>query len=83
MKDALMADMFDRIAGRYDFLNRFLSMRRDVYWRKRVVRSLPKTKGLSVLYVATGTADLAICSCMNAQQVERVSGVDVSKQMLA
>ena len=57
--------MFDRIAARYDTVNRVLSLGHDQRWRKRVVRALGIAKGdhgahPRVLDVATGTGDLAI-----------------------
>ena len=52
--------MFDRIAGRYDLLNRMLSFGQDVVWRNRVARHLPKKDNLRLLDLATGTADQLI-----------------------
>jgi demethylmenaquinone methyltransferase/2-methoxy-6-polyprenyl-1,4-benzoquinol methylase len=50
--------MFDRIAGRYDVLNRTLTFGMDVRWRRRTVRSLGLPPGARVLDVACGTGDL-------------------------
>lgn len=83
MKEASMAGMFNRIAPRYDFLNRMLSFRRDVYWRKQVVRQLPKGPDLVVIDIATGTGDLAIAMCQQAPNVAKVYGIDVSDAMMA
>ena len=52
--------MFDRISGRYDLLNRILSMRRDVAWRKRLARNLPEINDQRVLDLATGTGDILL-----------------------
>jgi demethylmenaquinone methyltransferase/2-methoxy-6-polyprenyl-1,4-benzoquinol methylase len=52
--------MFGEVAGRYDFLNHFLSMHVDRYWRWRTVRRAPPTGSGPVLDVCTGTADLAL-----------------------
>ena len=52
--------MFDRIASRYDLLNRLLSFRQDVVWRNKVVSLLPQKDNLTVLDLATGTGDLIL-----------------------
>ena len=48
--------MFDRIAGRYDFLNRVISFNLDTFWRKRAIKALgiKATDGF-VLDLGTGT----------------------------
>ncbi len=54
--------MFSGIAGRYDFLNRLLSMGIDTYWRKRCIKSLKRRleqRG-PLLDLAAGTGDLAL-----------------------
>ncbi|MCU0232557.1 MAG: ubiquinone/menaquinone biosynthesis methyltransferase [Thermoanaerobaculales bacterium] len=52
--------MFARIAGRYDLLNRLLSLGRDVAWRRVVARRVAAHEPALVLDVCTGTGDLAL-----------------------
>ncbi len=79
-KKEQVAGMFDRIAGKYDFLNHFLSLGIDKGWRKKAIRTLKEIQPAKILDVATGTGDLAIASLkLNPQQV---TGVDISEGML-
>ena len=79
-KKEQVATMFDNIAGNYDFLNHFLSLGIDIFWRKRLVRKLQKQKPRNILDVATGTADLAIA--MMKIKPFNVVGIDISNGML-
>lgn len=76
-----MAAMFNGIAKQYDFLNHFLSLGIDKYWRKRLVRLLKKQSPQYVLDVATGTGDLAI-AIHKGTTAKQIIGVDISEQML-
>ena len=57
---AAVRDMFDAIAPRYDRLNRIISLRLDVRWRKRALRELALPAGSTVLDLASGTGDLCV-----------------------
>jgi len=80
-KKEQVEEMFDNIAHRYDFLNRFLSAGFDQGWRKRAIKEMGKIKPKSILDVATGTADLAIAEAV--LKPDKIVGVDLSKEMLA
>ena len=80
-KKQQIADMFDRIAFRYDFLNRFLSGGVDIYWRRRAIRELAAASPSTILDVATGTGDMAIMLTKYLPS-SRVTGIDISKGML-
>lgn len=80
-KKEQVAEMFDRIAGRYDFMNRFLSARTDIGWRKKAIKLLKKDEPKTILDIATGTADMAIMACKLIKP-ERVEGIDISPKML-
>jgi demethylmenaquinone methyltransferase / 2-methoxy-6-polyprenyl-1,4-benzoquinol methylase len=53
-------EMFGQIAGRYDFLNRLLSLGIDRSWRRKTVKLVPPEGDGPILDVCTGTADLAL-----------------------
>ena len=73
-------DMFDRIAPRYDLLNRMLTFGMDVGWRRRTVAALGLPPGSRVLDIACGTGDL--CRELKANGY-RPFGIDRSAGMLA
>ncbi|MEM9328871.1 MAG: bifunctional demethylmenaquinone methyltransferase/2-methoxy-6-polyprenyl-1,4-benzoquinol methylase UbiE [Bacteroidota bacterium] len=79
-KKEQVAQMFDNISGRYDFLNHFLSLGIDIIWRKRAIKEIKPLKPTLVLDVATGTGDFAIEAL--AAGPEKVIGVDISEGML-
>ena len=74
--------MFDRIAGRYDLLNRLLSFGQDIRWRKRVARFLTDMDDQYILDLATGTADQLLYLLENSTKINRATGTDLSIKML-
>jgi demethylmenaquinone methyltransferase / 2-methoxy-6-polyprenyl-1,4-benzoquinol methylase len=81
-KKQQVANMFDKIAFRYDFLNRFLSIGIDVSWRKKAIRELKSIHPQYVLDVATGTGDVAIL-LHKILQPKKIIGIDISEGMLS
>ncbi|MGE0794514.1 MAG: ubiquinone/menaquinone biosynthesis methyltransferase [Acidimicrobiia bacterium] len=79
-KVRMVRSMFDAIAPRYDLVNRIMTFRLDVGWRRRTVRELGLPRGSTVLDVAAGTGDL--CREL-AGAGHRPIGVDLSFGMLA
>jgi len=80
-KKEQVAEMFDSIAFKYDFLNRFLSAGIDIRWRKKAILQLIEKKPQTMLDVATGTGDFAIM----AHQIlspKKITGIDISNGML-
>ena len=80
-KKEQVAGMFDDIAFRYDFLNRFLSIGIDQIWRKKLIAELKEVNPRKVLDVATGTGDVAIMTAKRLD-VEKITGIDISQGML-
>ncbi|MES2004418.1 MAG: bifunctional demethylmenaquinone methyltransferase/2-methoxy-6-polyprenyl-1,4-benzoquinol methylase UbiE [Bacteroidota bacterium] len=80
-KKEQVADMFNSIAYRYDFLNRFLSAGIDVWWRKKAIGQLKELAPKKILDVATGTGDVAILT-WNMLKPEKITGIDISDGML-
>lgn len=81
-KKKQIALMFDKISGRYDFLNHFLSFGIDKYWRKKAIKfaNLQTRKPKILLDIATGTADFAIEAEKN--KIDKIIAIDVSEKML-
>lgn len=75
-----VAEMFDNISGRYDFLNHFLSLGIDHLWRKKAVKMLKEIKPKRIIDLATGTGDFAIAALK--LNPEEIIGVDISNGML-
>jgi demethylmenaquinone methyltransferase/2-methoxy-6-polyprenyl-1,4-benzoquinol methylase len=75
-----VAQMFDNISAKYDFLNHFLSLGIDKIWRKKAVNMLSDINPSRILDIATGTGDFAIQSMTLLP--EEVIGVDISEGML-
>ena len=73
--------MFDAISHRYDLLNRLLSARVDVYWRKVAFRKISGYLPKEILDIATGTGDFAIEAAKFFPHAH-IQGVDLSKGML-
>src|SRR5688572_26369361 len=80
-KKEQVAEMFDEIAGRYDVMNRFLSGRTDIGWRKKPIRLLKNDHPQSILDIATGTGDMAIMACRMLRP-QMIVGIDISQKML-
>ncbi|MCB0526032.1 MAG: bifunctional demethylmenaquinone methyltransferase/2-methoxy-6-polyprenyl-1,4-benzoquinol methylase UbiE [Lewinellaceae bacterium] len=80
-KKAEVEKMFDKIAPRYDLLNRLLSLGIDIQWRKKAIRYLAVAKPEKILDVATGTGDVAILMAKMLKP-KSVIGIDIANQML-
>lgn len=79
-KKEQVAQMFDNIAFRYDFLNSLLSLGIHKGWRKKCVKLLKLNNPKTILDVATGTGDFAIeCVKLNP---EKIVGIDISEGMM-
>lgn len=79
---AYVAEMFARIAPRYDLLNRVMTGGRDRRWRAITVAETRLPRGGHALDVATGTGDLAFALARVAGPRGRVIGVDFTASML-
>lgn len=76
-----VAGMFGRIAGWYDFLNHFLSLGQDIYWRQRLVRTLRPGSTGRTLDLAAGTLDVSLEIKRQHPEMDVLS-MDFSKPML-
>jgi len=80
-KKEQVAQMFNSIAHRYDFLNHFFSLGIDVLWRRKAIRLLKKEAPKTILDIATGTGDFAFEALR--LNPEKVVGIDISSGMIA
>jgi len=80
-KKTQVEKMFDNIAPYYDFLNRLLTLRIDVLWRRKAIGMIHNKQAETILDVATGTADLTVE--INRQlNPKQIIGMDLSNKML-
>ncbi len=77
-----IAEMFDNVSPKYDFLNHLLSGGIDFWWRKKAISYLRAEKPQLILDIATGTGDLAI-EAVKQLKPQKVIGVDISEGMLS
>ena len=79
-KKEKVRNMFNSIAGNYDFLNHFLSFGVDFYWRNQVLKIIKDKNPETILDIATGTGDLAILA--SKAKPKKIMGIDISEEML-
>ncbi len=80
-KVEIVIDIFSSITNKYDFLNRFLSLRQDLSWRKKTVENMQFFKSYKFLDIATGTGDLAINTVNSYPNVTAI-GIDFVQNMI-
>ena len=80
-KVEIVMDIFSSITNKYDFLNRFLSLRQDLFWRKKTVEKMRFFKSFKFLDIATGTGDLAI-DAVNMHPEIKATGLDFVQNMI-
>jgi demethylmenaquinone methyltransferase/2-methoxy-6-polyprenyl-1,4-benzoquinol methylase len=80
-KKEQVAEMFDNIAPKYDFLNQLLSLGVHKGWRKKSVKKLISLQPKILLDVATGTGDFAI-EANKRLNPDKIIGVDISEGMM-
>ena len=76
-------EMFDKVAPKYDLLNRLLSLRQDVYWRRVMVSAIDILNKGIILDVACGSGDVALEIKRQKGQNAVVFGIDFSLAMLS
>lgn len=80
--EKFVQNLFNRIARRYDLLNRVISFHLDTLWRKRLVNAAVKPGDRLVLDLGTGTGDLALLAASKINRNGKVIGLDLSLEML-
>lgn len=78
-KERAVQEMFDRISGRYDLVNRVMTFGMDVRWRRHAVDELRLDPGKLIADVACGTGDF--CREIESRSARAV-GLDMSLGML-
>lgn len=78
---SMVKEIFSTITGKYDFLNRFLSLRRDVAWRNFAAKKMRFFQTNRYLDVACGTGDLSVAAALRHSQIQ-VTGLDFVAEMV-
>jgi len=81
-KSGYVRQMFNEIAGSYDFMNHLMSGGVDIYWRKFSIKKAQMPQNAKVLDVCTGTCDLALTAAKLLGPEAEVFGVDLTEGML-
>lgn len=82
-KSRYVRQMFDRIAGRYDSMNRLMTGGMDLAWRWQVIEHLADYAPRQVADLACGTGDMILMLSRYLPSVREIIGVDLSEGMLA
>ncbi len=72
--------MFNNIAANYDFMNRLLTLRIDVLWRRKAVNKVRQFAHSRILDVGAGTGDFAIE--LARLKPDKITGIDIAEVML-
>ena len=81
-RDTAIQAMFDRIATRYDVLNRIISFRLDNTWRSKAIKEVLKSDDPLLLDLGAGTGDLTFAAAKHIKGSGRIVGLDFSREML-
>lgn len=79
---AAVNTMFAQVAHRYDLANRVLSAGIDLWWRRRLVRSVQSHSPARILDLATGSGDVAFALARSLGPAVRITGMDFCQPML-
>lgn len=77
----IVREIFATIPDGYDLLNRVLSLRRDVAWRRFAVKKMRFFRTRRLLDLATGTADLAMAAALAYPEI-KVLALDLVPEMI-
>jgi demethylmenaquinone methyltransferase / 2-methoxy-6-polyprenyl-1,4-benzoquinol methylase len=78
---SMVKEIFSTITAKYDFLNHFLSLRRDIAWRNFAAKKMKFSQSNKYLDVACGTADLSIAAAKRHPRIQ-VTGLDFVEEMV-
>ena len=81
-RDPAIQAMFDRIAARYDILNRIISFRLDNTWRGKAIKEVLRNDHSLILDLGAGTGDLTFAAAKQIKGSGRIVGLDFSREML-